>query len=347
MASSYNGTARHAHPGTFIPTSGSMYSSECATSCSRLRCPPSMQMTARGVSLTGPMLSMSQGDSDPWPQIASYSGPVTPTRPVPWMANCQDHGLSVPPGQCRPAVRRQQFPERSADCWPEAVGRRAYEVGCTDLQEWAAKYEEMMHAPAPEPDHQAVAYHAPSPDMVPRTKFHKGSNRVAEGQRQLPVHSNLSSAHANSRDGLRSPSPHCTEAQSGTASDNRSQPQTTLFISNIPTRYTRQEFMEEVCSLGCRNEFDFLHLTPGKNQMINRGFAFMNCVNVHAARRCFSILSGHVWQRHQAAEVKEAVVRQAVIQGLEGNLRARSEAVAREQTKRLAMQHRNQHATSV
>jgi len=129
-------------------------------------------------------------------------------------------------------------------------------------------------------------------------------------------------------------------SQSGMATEGGGQLRTTLIISNIPTSYNREEFVEEVCRLGCRNLFDFVFLSPGKKNMINRGFAFVNGVNSLAAQKCANILSGHIWQRHQNAEMKVAVVCYASIQGLQANLRTRRASAAVKQAKVWAKQHR-------
>jgi len=107
-------------------------------------------------------------------------------------------------------------------------------------------------------------------------------------------------------------------------------------VANIPTSYTRHEFIEEVCRLGCHNAFDFLLLSEKRG--VNRGFAFMNCTSQSAAYRCFGLLAGHIWKKHQTAEVKAAVVRWAAIQGLEANLRRRQQTAAKVANKRQWLQ---------
>jgi hypothetical protein len=106
------------------------------------------------------------------------------------------------------------------------------------------------------------------------------------------------------------------------------QHRTTVMIRGIPAQYHEEELKAEIRSLGFVDAFDFVFLQKGKKGTCNRGFAFVNFKRPSMAIGCFSCLSGHVWRKHQTSEVQAAAVSWAVIQGLEGNLRARRQAWA-------------------
>merc|ERR1719223_1406419 len=172
-----------------------------------------------------------------------------------------------------------------------------------------SKCLEMLHSLVSDPDHQAVAHHGPSPDMVPPSK-------LDTIQSVCPVA--CQTHHSKSRDNTVSTPTPCVVGQSGLAGSDESsdanamrQPCTTLCIQNVPFDYTETEFVEELCWIVGPHAFDFVHLSPGRKGMITRGFGFVNFVDERTARWCFNVLSGHVWRRHQDAEVKQAIVTMA------------------------------------
>jgi len=108
------------------------------------------------------------------------------------------------------------------------------------------------------------------------------------------------------------------------------QHRTTVMIRGIPVQYHEEELKAEIRSLGFGKAFDFMFLQRGKKGANNRGFAFVNFKSPSKALGCFVRLSGHVWKKHQTSEVQAAAVSWAVIQGLEANLQARRQAMAKQ-----------------
>jgi RNA recognition motif-containing protein len=94
------------------------------------------------------------------------------------------------------------------------------------------------------------------------------------------------------------------------------QPPTTLMIRNIPNRYTQQNLIQEMKSLGLGGTFDFLYVPLDKGTMSNVGYAFVNFVDHTWAERCMEKFQKHRFKKHH----KVAVVSVAHIQGLEANL---------------------------
>jgi len=247
------------------------------------------------------------------------------------MVSCRDYDLPRPPGQYQPEVCRHRYsPRKALDQCPQAM----HQCSTRGLHELTLQCR----------DYGEMAAHAPSSDMVPPSKF---QTVHPVRSKDSPVCSNVSLACTNCCGSVHPPPPHCTVAQGslayGMTSVRGRQPYTTLCISNIPFAYNQQELMEELFWLVGNTAFNFFYLNPGKKNMVNRGFGFMNCVNEQAARWCACILSGHVWQRHQSADLKEAVVTLALIQGFEANWRARCEAATKKRKGRRGSGAAQQH----
>lgn len=94
---------------------------------------------------------------------------------------------------------------------------------------------------------------------------------------------------------------------------------TTVMLGGITYRYTRRDLNKELLSLGFGGLFNFLHLAPARDGA-NRGFAFLNFQHPFMAMHCMEAMAGYRWKRHQAANVRVAVVRWAEVQGLDANL---------------------------
>lgn len=136
---------------------------------------------------------------------------------------------------------------------------------------------------------------------------------------------------ARAQEGVRPAAATVVPVPNGVTAIGNGEPRTTVMIGNIPFSYSRQQFLEELHLLGfSRKTFDFLHLSEGKKGTENRGFAFVNFIEESTALQCFDHVPGHVWTKHQSAnvaDVKDAAVCWAAIQGYAANLKARKRAV--------------------
>lgn len=105
-------------------------------------------------------------------------------------------------------------------------------------------------------------------------------------------------------------------------SEAPSSPPTTMMIRNIPNRYTQQEMIEELDSLGFAGSFDFFYAPIDFGTMGNVGYAFVNFVDPRWAARCCEQLDGFVFGKHQQRTRKKvATVSVAHLQGLQANIR--------------------------
>lgn len=99
-------------------------------------------------------------------------------------------------------------------------------------------------------------------------------------------------------------------------------PPTTMMLRNLPNRYTQQELIEEMESLGYAGSFDFFYAPIDFATMGNVGYAFVNFVDCSWAIHCQKVLEGYIFKKHQQkSRMKVATVSVAHLQGLEANLR--------------------------
>lgn len=96
---------------------------------------------------------------------------------------------------------------------------------------------------------------------------------------------------------------------------------TTMMIRNIPNRYTQNELIAEVESMGFAGTFDFFYLPLDKGTMSNVGYAFVNFVDATWAEKCRTTFQNARFQKHRRSSGKIAAVSVAHIQGLEANIR--------------------------
>jgi len=94
---------------------------------------------------------------------------------------------------------------------------------------------------------------------------------------------------------------------------------TTLMIRNVPNRYCRSLFMQELDSLGFRGKYNFVYLPMDNATHWNVGYAFVNFEDPADAERCVHIMEGHEFARYKQRR-RVAQVSVAHIQGLERNL---------------------------
>lgn len=95
---------------------------------------------------------------------------------------------------------------------------------------------------------------------------------------------------------------------------------TTVMIRNIPTEYTQDELIQEVCeSLEASNLFDFFYLPWDTQNSGNVGYCFVNFLDPGTAQRAVRQFTNYRFKLHESRKV--AKVSPAHIQGLENNLR--------------------------
>lgn len=93
---------------------------------------------------------------------------------------------------------------------------------------------------------------------------------------------------------------------------------TTVMIRNIPSCYTQQALVEELCALGFQGAFDFFYLPfDMKTKKTNMGYAFMNCKSEALVLSLVAALDGMPLER-SGRKVLRIVPAQT--QGYEANL---------------------------
>jgi len=98
---------------------------------------------------------------------------------------------------------------------------------------------------------------------------------------------------------------------------------TTLMIRNLPNRYSQDELIDELESLGFLGTFDFFYAPVDVGSLFNVGYAFVNFVDAAWAARCRSMLDGYTFERHlksPTAKRRAATVSVAHLQGFEANM---------------------------
>jgi len=93
---------------------------------------------------------------------------------------------------------------------------------------------------------------------------------------------------------------------------------TTLKVCNLPARYSTEEVVEELNSLGLQASFDFLFIPLSKRCIIGAGYVIINFVNVAWAVRGWKALSYYKFKHGNHSRL--ATVSFARIQGFEANL---------------------------
>jgi hypothetical protein len=98
---------------------------------------------------------------------------------------------------------------------------------------------------------------------------------------------------------------------------------TTMMIRNVPNRYTQDELLDELESLGFEGTFDFFYAPIDVGTMGNVGYAFVNFVDAASAARCQQMVDGYAFEKHlkkQSARRRVATVSVAHLQGFEANV---------------------------
>lgn len=57
----------------------------------------------------------------------------------------------------------------------------------------------------------------------------------------------------------------------------------TVMMRNVPTKYSQQLLVEEICSQGFQGCFDFLHIPANPSTRMSKGYAFINFTTPHLA----------------------------------------------------------------
>jgi len=93
---------------------------------------------------------------------------------------------------------------------------------------------------------------------------------------------------------------------------------TTVMVRNIPNRYTAEELLADMLSAGIEGTFDFLYLPMDFRTKRNRGYGFINFLNVSAAEEFVHAFHGMKLQRYTTSKV--VAVSPALTQGLDANI---------------------------
>eukprot|EP00928_Gymnodinium_smaydae_P009062 TRINITY_DN13347_c0_g4_i1.p1 TRINITY_DN13347_c0_g4~~TRINITY_DN13347_c0_g4_i1.p1 ORF type:complete len:229 (-),score=22.36 TRINITY_DN13347_c0_g4_i1:264-950(-) len=91
---------------------------------------------------------------------------------------------------------------------------------------------------------------------------------------------------------------------------------TTLMIKNLPCKVTKQRLEAEICQLGFRGTYDFIHM-PNRRNRSNLSYAFVNFVRAQDAARFTEAFEGHTFAGVNSQ--KRCHVCAADVQGLEMN----------------------------
>lgn len=99
-------------------------------------------------------------------------------------------------------------------------------------------------------------------------------------------------------------------------------PITTLMMSNLPCRLTRQELMQTIDAAGFAGQYDFLYLprTSKSPDSPNLAYGFVNLIDSETALRFVKSMTGQRFP-HLASR-KAMIVKVAMVQGLARNLRS-------------------------
>lgn len=89
---------------------------------------------------------------------------------------------------------------------------------------------------------------------------------------------------------------------------------TTLMVRHIPCRFTQEEVMRHLDSLGYARKYDFFYLPQDIRSRSNLGYAFVNFVDAATAKSCSETISGHAFGGCRSRKV--CIVVPAHIQGL-------------------------------
>jgi hypothetical protein len=163
--------------------------------------------------------------------------------------------------------------------------------------------------------------------------FHN-SNRWADYQAPEEYHYNHQSyGYAGPENAeLHSPAWGATTFEPQAAYNGYADPEepqvTTLMIRHIPCRFTQEEVMRHLDSLGYASKYDFFYLPQDIRSRSNLGYAFVNFVDAATAKSCQETISGHAFGGCRSRKV--CIVVPAHIQGLDNLLtHFRSTAVMR------------------
>jgi RNA recognition motif-containing protein len=91
---------------------------------------------------------------------------------------------------------------------------------------------------------------------------------------------------------------------------------TTVFVRNIPSKYTLEWLLEEVQAVA---DCDFMHIPTARRSKSNFGYAFINFVTPEDARKFLEEFEGHRFAR-QPFSSKRACVGFAELQGFSQNI---------------------------
>lgn len=91
---------------------------------------------------------------------------------------------------------------------------------------------------------------------------------------------------------------------------------TTLMIRNLPSHVTQTDLLHELNKLGLSKLYDFCYLPRDFNVVENKGYAFINFVSPETAR-----MFRQSFHRQNFLAGQQPVIADAVVQGLEANLR--------------------------
>eukprot|EP00392_Amoebophrya_sp_AT5.2_P008584 g8612.t1 len=98
-------------------------------------------------------------------------------------------------------------------------------------------------------------------------------------------------------------------------------PITTLMVRNIPNRYNQTQFVQELDSIGFRNQYDFVYLPVDRSTESSVGYAFVNFRQPADAVRALQVFGEYRFQRYRNVSSKVGTVSVAHIQGMENNVR--------------------------
>ena len=94
---------------------------------------------------------------------------------------------------------------------------------------------------------------------------------------------------------------------------------TTLMIRNIPNKYTKKLFLEELNRV-FEGKFDFFYLPIDQTYDCNIGYAFINFVNLDTIETFYWEYHGKRWERFNSKKV--CMISYARLQGLEELVRS-------------------------
>jgi hypothetical protein len=108
--------------------------------------------------------------------------------------------------------------------------------------------------------------------------------------------------------------PQAGIAACNSSADTQEAQVTTLMIRHIPCRFTQEEVMGHLDSLGYAQKYDFFYLPQDIRSRSNLGYAFVNFINEATAKSCQDAISGQAFGGCRSRKV--CVVVPAHIQGL-------------------------------